>query len=179
MVLESLWCFSLEREVPESVAWGKGRIQVYFTFLVYLWFSKRIMSLGLFQGGVLTIPDNLNSWSFFARTTKMLKSLNFAAIPKSGTPNVNQTFVKFNDLTDKILKINISNSLKMSTCWNFKYQQTCQQKWPPGDEWLASDFASWSNSFSKFYKNWPKLCFFIISKYQTHFKLDLIISAKS
>ena len=112
-------CFSLEREVPESVAWGKGRIQVYFTFLVYLWFSKRIMSSGLFQGGVLTIPDNLNSWSFSARTTKMLKSLNIAVIPKSGTPNVNQTFVKFNDQTVKILKINISNSLKMSTCWNF------------------------------------------------------------
>lgn len=90
---------------------------------------------------------NLNSWSFSARTTKMLKSLNIAVIPKSGTPNVNQTFVKFNDQTVKILKINISNSLKMSTCWNFKYQQTCQQKWPPGDEWLASDFASWHNSF--------------------------------
>ena len=102
--------------MPESVAWGKGRIQVYFTFLVYLWFSKRIMSLGLFQGGVLTFPDNLNSLSFSARTTKMLKSLNIAVIPKYGTPNVNQTFVKFNDQTVKILKINISNSLKMSTC---------------------------------------------------------------
>ena len=24
-------CFSLEKEVPESLAWGKGRIQVHFT----------------------------------------------------------------------------------------------------------------------------------------------------
>ena len=46
----------------------------------------------------------------------MPKSLNIGVIQKSGTPNVNQTFVKFNDQTVKILKINISNSLKMSTC---------------------------------------------------------------
>ena len=26
-------CFSLEKEVPESLAWGKGRIQVHLTIL--------------------------------------------------------------------------------------------------------------------------------------------------